>query len=516
MLDTINHLINSLRQQVRLIKTIELIKLMTGVNANHGTVNCAHVALKVDELLSNGRQEDLSPVPITDAQLYTKLFKIKKGPILYSFTSDLRIIERHKGISINYYITEDSRMILEIDFEALKEKEIQLKRANHATIIDQIRRLPRRQRDGSAQGFIFYTHEQFTEGSTVQRGHMANFLVDRFDEVYFLDAQKEDPALWVLPTPPQYGYRPELFYINSLPTEDIIVNLPQYIFSPLQIKSEGPDYISEMLENYAHTIQSLENARDNILSNIKKQLIQEIRLIQSYLNDPFLSFIQILLHSPKVNQKVLAAIQNNIGEWYLSSCEFQMEFKTQRAFFHFRASAVLGSTDALVNVAICYYKNVGVPISEKAHRFEKAHHYFIEASNRGKLLPPEILLQLQLEDERGSTEARQVESLLNGNSNQTLHINTVAPLNSPTDANIPLSLANPPVQVANIHSSSLDPFSNVNNLPPKPNTGLPYNANASIMPLYAMKLQEISSLHHHSIATEQSNKLPSKRKHGAI
>jgi len=556
MLNTINHLISSLRQQIRQMKTLELIKLLSGVNANHGAINCAHVALKVDELLSNGPEENLSPVPTTDAQLYTKIFRLKNGSVLYSSTSDLRIIERHKGVSINYHLTEDNEMILEVDLGYLKEEEILLKRATYKTIIAQIRMLPRRQSDGSAQGFIFYTPEKFTEGNTVQIGHMANFLVDRFDEVYFLDGQSKDPALWVLPFPPQHGYRPELFYINSLPTENMMFNLPQFILPSLQIRSDYSDSISAMLENYAQTLQILEGARDKILNNLKYQLIQEIKLIQSYYNVSFLDFMLVLLHSPKVNQKILSAIQNNIGEWYLSACDFPIEFRKQRAFFHFRTGAALGNTDALVNLGMCYYENIGVPILEKEHRLEKAFQYLKEASKRGKLLPEKMLLKLHLEEEaKRLKEVRQIEALLNSNSNQLLgDINTVVSNDFRVNTTIRPSLTAFSGQLSNIHSSSVDPFSNVSYSLPNPDIRLSdvvqpefqspnpvnfsspsvnsllslpsteplnnshgfANATTSMLPLYAMKIQEVSPLVHNPTFTEQTIRMSCKRKYSTI
>lgn len=553
MLNVINRLISSLRQEVRLIRQIEFIKLMTGVNANHGTINCAHVALKVDELLNGRPQEELTPVPTTDGQLYTKLFKLKNGPILYSTTSDLRIIERHKGVSIKYYLAEDNKMIFEIDFESLKG-EIQLKHATPQTIIDQIKKLPRRRSDGSAQGFIFYTHERSIPGSVLQTGHMANFFVDKLNEVYFLDAQPEDSALWVLPFPPQYGYRSEIFYINSLPTEDIIANLPQYMSYPTQARNQCPDHIAETLEAYAYKIQSLEAVRDEIVRDLKVQLIQEIESIQLHCHASFLEFMLVLLYSPNVSQRILAAIQNSVGEWYLSFCNFSTKFKAQRAFFHFNASVILGNADALVNLGVCYFENVGVPFFEKEHRFRMAHHFFAEASNRGKPLPSKVLLKLQLGEAKKLKEKEQIEKLLN-NSNQVSHdMNGINSVNPSVGGSISFPLENSLKEAANIHPNLPDPFSRVTSfpscskklssnvyselLPLNPLNVFSASVNALLllpplvtplndaskggdmarvlMPLYSMKLQETRSLLQRSVPVEQSSKTFCKRKYSEI
>ena len=285
------------KEKIRERKTKELIELIDGVNALGGTVNCGRVALRVNDLLSHGKPDErVKPVSRKDALLYSypELHPLKEDEIRRAYVDDERIIQRSlldRVICLDEKeevdLTEDvSKTIIHLDCELQKDPEdeeqqqkvkIRLYKADCAIdLIDAIRTLPRRKKDGSAHGFLFYTHKN----CDLKLGHIANFYVDEQDEVYFIDAQPKpktaaDKALWVQRFPHNDAhFRKEIFFIHTNPPEgfrikrepeslDIKIKkeFPEDGFSQLPIEPPNSSsdmrdniYAKEAVENYVKTI----------------------------------------------------------------------------------------------------------------------------------------------------------------------------------------------------------------------------------------------------------------------
>lgn len=207
--------------QIRQKKTEEFHRLMKGINANRGTNNCGHVALCLDDFLREGRQEELIPVPIADAGLFTQpQYSSSDNSIVRSTTQDPRLVQRVQKSRTTWScdLTKDEGEAFIIFTPANKKEEqekVKLFRANPTDIIEKLIHLPRRKKDDSAYGFIIYT------ARTTGQGHICNFFVDTHNQVYFLDAQSQKPNEWVSgePATKKYDYIEDIFFVNSTPPE---------------------------------------------------------------------------------------------------------------------------------------------------------------------------------------------------------------------------------------------------------------------------------------------------------
>ncbi len=216
-----------------------LEKLAAGINSNRGTVNCAHCALRFDEHLEKGENLGLGPVPRESALLYSHpLFK--SGKIRRSSTKDKRLVARVSStpdyLEICSLDNPNEKPEFEIDFTVTTNapEEVRFLRADKDNIVEYLQLLPRRKKDGSTYGFIFLTH-----ANDANKGHVINFFVDNKDQVYFIDAQRSIFNHQITQQLDMKGYRPEIFYILSMPPEGLKPSIKKE--SPPTVKNEIED-----------------------------------------------------------------------------------------------------------------------------------------------------------------------------------------------------------------------------------------------------------------------------------
>ena len=160
-----------------------LFEKMAKINSNRGLDNGFLVALCLDQILNFPAADMSAPVPAEDEQLQVATL----------FTYDKRILER----SVTKSFVKVDRIFL----------------------VDKIIRLPRRKLDGSAHGFIINNEKNSNNA------HVTNFLVDRFDNVYFLDAIRVDhPETFIADIPP-LGFKRDVWFIQSMPPEGLMSSL---------------------------------------------------------------------------------------------------------------------------------------------------------------------------------------------------------------------------------------------------------------------------------------------------
>lgn len=190
--------------------------LAKGINAKRGTINCAHCALRFDEHMAAGENLALGAVPKENANFDFYPF-IKKGKITKTFTQDQRMLDRTTSRPKDYRIIIDidnqSGETLEIDLTTGSQPQdrVYFFSASEENIIQALQALPRREKDGTAYGFITLTHHD------KNNGHILNYFVDNDNQVYFIDAQHSTISRTLDLT----GYLPEIFYRPSIPTDGI-------------------------------------------------------------------------------------------------------------------------------------------------------------------------------------------------------------------------------------------------------------------------------------------------------
>lgn len=197
--------------------TYEYLKqLVKDINANNGSINCGHCALRFDSYVAAGKNLGLEPVPVESAHLYTHPY-FKGNMITQSITNDKRFIE--KSGKPNYRTIcdlTDPTITFEIDLtdDANVNNALRFLPTTPQTIIKTLQCLPRRKKDESAYGFIVLTHKD-----NYQRGHIMNYFVDKLNNVYFIDAQEQTLDKQIRPKLDLKGYRAEIFYLPSQPPE---------------------------------------------------------------------------------------------------------------------------------------------------------------------------------------------------------------------------------------------------------------------------------------------------------
>ena len=188
-----------------------LMQKMSGINAHNGTKNCALVALRLDEILNEPETVYTKPVTVKDPHIFTDpRYSEDQERIIKSYCSDPRILARCVPKTI---ISLTSDVAEEIDSKD-QVLSIQFSKANSATIKDKLINTSRRKKDGSAHGFILYTNKDKELG-----GHLANFLVDADNNVYFLDAQRNAHPQTFVREDPADEFLDEIFFITSIPPE---------------------------------------------------------------------------------------------------------------------------------------------------------------------------------------------------------------------------------------------------------------------------------------------------------
>ncbi|MBI2792905.1 MAG: hypothetical protein HYX61_13225 [Gammaproteobacteria bacterium] len=227
-----------------MLTTDFLLALVDGINDYHGTVNCGHCALRLDDHISHGANLRLGPVPYESAGIQTHAL-IKTGRITRSSTYDTRLLDKCSKEPADFRVVfdlNDKEIKYEIDLTVKKDETGQLRfiAAGVDNIKERLKALPRRQKDESAYGFIVLTHESQNE-----IGHIINFYVDKDNEVYFIDAQHQIKELQVSQQLNLQGFRPEIFYIASIPPEGYKVKIENE--AKRKIKKEKPIKAKNML-----------------------------------------------------------------------------------------------------------------------------------------------------------------------------------------------------------------------------------------------------------------------------
>ena len=216
--------------------------LMRGINKRNGSVNCGHVALRLDDNLREGRVTSDKPVTTQNARIETLDHLNENGETYRSEVSDKRFVERIlKGRVVaeeRYDLTEDNKTLIELDFDlddigTCEHVKIKLLKTDLQSINEQLQAMPRRKKDGSSYGFIVATHQ-----NNKKSGHISNFFVDNQNHVYFLDAQPKEESEWVRTAFNIKGFENELFFINSKPPEGFLVKQENSPTQDLKIKDE--------------------------------------------------------------------------------------------------------------------------------------------------------------------------------------------------------------------------------------------------------------------------------------
>jgi len=228
-------------------------------NGNGGKPNCAHVALRMDEILRDGPKANMPPISTANGNMHYQVRFSPSGEILKLEGDDPRLLERvlkeRTQCPEVEDFTDERRVMFEIDVMPLATQKnaskLRLMKATHSNIIQQLQCLPRRKKDGSAHGFIILTYEGFPN-IPKPNCHICNFFVDYDNTVYILDAQSQDERRWVRTTVPKTGYRDEVFFINSVPPEGFIPRVK----TEVKIKEELIQTVPAV-ENFHNLIKKL-------------------------------------------------------------------------------------------------------------------------------------------------------------------------------------------------------------------------------------------------------------------
>lgn len=192
-----------------------LHSLAKGINANDGTTNCAHCAIRLDEHIAAGKNLSLGPVPKTNAQLI--MYPIfKHGSITRSTTSDHRLSNRvphTEYIEICNLIDPDKKWIIDTTISS-NNQEVRFLKATTENINSLLCNLPRRSKDGTAYGLILLTSKENRHS-----GHLINYYVTEDNNIYFIDAQIKEPEEQITQVLDMTLYREEIFYLPSPPPE---------------------------------------------------------------------------------------------------------------------------------------------------------------------------------------------------------------------------------------------------------------------------------------------------------
>ena len=296
------------------IKDVTLLikELVKYVNANNGANNCVRVALRVMEILRDGKQ-NTSPV---SKQPVTGEFnpEVRNGRIVTTsiFVKDLLEMQNNESKQQDYgkdfynidcpeeYIdlTEENKIILE---------KIRFKKACREEFIQILQSLPKDKYNRSF-GLMLYTHPPKQIGGNFILGHIANFYVDANNQVYFIDAQNhQDPESWVTTEPANDGYIPDVFYLECplKPNEMLTIIKVE----SLEVRS------SDLAETICSIKPEVETTKQNSIVQLSTLNISPPAKIIRNLTNKYTSSVS---KKPKIITKTLqsefinAAYKNNI------------------------------------------------------------------------------------------------------------------------------------------------------------------------------------------------------------
>jgi hypothetical protein len=211
-----------------------LKRLLKNVNKNKGTINCARVALRVNDIIRRGPDIN-NQKPVAASFFYgikTNPVFNDKGELTSSNTTskvllnfDLPDVQSNKTPE-EYFASEE----IDVDQEKIEVVDInddnddkglvnigeQARRALSKSHVDNLKedlkRLPK-DKYGRCYGLLIYTHKNKPKES----GHLCNFHIDANNKVYFIDAQGQDPNTFVKDEPERdKELLEEIFYMYTV------------------------------------------------------------------------------------------------------------------------------------------------------------------------------------------------------------------------------------------------------------------------------------------------------------
>jgi len=235
----------NIQDAIWLSKAQNIQTIIADINVLGGDINCGRVALRVDEYLAAGKNLSLGPVDTSCAKLFTYIEKEKvsgKIRLIKSSTQDPRLLLKtnYSPVSgehcfIDLSTEKKETLIIDVDFKPsdTQKPELLLMKLENSEegLLTGLRGLSR-DVEGKAQGFLIYTQKRNTN-----IGHINNFLVDKDDRVYFIDAQPEDIQIRVSNTSlrNQGLMRDEIFFIQTKNSSNL--NLKPSIKQELKLYS---------------------------------------------------------------------------------------------------------------------------------------------------------------------------------------------------------------------------------------------------------------------------------------
>jgi hypothetical protein len=188
------------------------------INANLGYFNCAHCAFRVNEIIANGFTIQ-PPVPVENAMVEMEPVWTTATRIKRTFCSDLRLVSvvPFEKTSEVEDLSHNDKIIIELDVNH-ESRRIKFLKVQKTDLIDRLRETPRRNKDGSAYGFIVLTTKNKKD---TPRGHIINYFVTPDNDVLFIDAQQYDNEKNRVTTKIDFLKRfiNDVFFINAMPPE---------------------------------------------------------------------------------------------------------------------------------------------------------------------------------------------------------------------------------------------------------------------------------------------------------
>lgn len=314
------------RKKWREEREAQLRRIMRPINANGGTENCGHVALRLNQYLSN---------------LSTLL--LKPEPELH--------LESVPTTNANLVFQDGYLMDMEANTEKLKCND-----ASYRTIAGALSLLPRGP-ENRVYGFLITT---WTIQGQIQ-GHISNFLVDEHDEVYFLDAQtldaQTDPVY--IGKAPLPGFNDDLYYMSSLAKSRMHLNPSSTIL---------PKIKKELLDGEGGIV-----LRESDLNDI-----QVYKLYQEKIAKRTLSTAEFECIAKLALNEQSPAEMNNLGAQvlygYCSQVGLHINQDVTRAVEYYKKAAKQHYAPAQTCFGFCYMRGIGVARDLKLARewFEKA------------------------------------------------------------------------------------------------------------------------------------------------
>ena len=394
-------------QRENLIKLLE--RIMQPINANRGVINCGPVALKLDSLLANLSSYLLKPNPDLNIEpvsiespedwFYFYNHNDTKTQLLRMSTNSEELIERCEENNFNELIdltkSEDGYSCVRVELESENGPlKLYLKRANENTIVKKIQALPRNS-EGRAFGLILQARKN-GKGAIPVNGkhifHSSNFLVDKDDEVYFLDAQPS--KAYISNRLNNIGFISDLFYIQSHvplePDQNIEMNL---------VKKEEVELTNSLQSVKIRDIKSLEKItvkeRSALLQSAKEgsSIAQtEMGLICKLSNEHEKArefFDSAADHSPEANYQLGLYDELDQAGPEARNKKQKKEKNDQKAFDKFHTAAHDNHIEAQYKLGQYYENGIGTKKD-----MDKAKKWYRRAADKNHIAAQDRYLKL--------------------------------------------------------------------------------------------------------------------------